>query len=345
MRYTGNKTRLLPFIEEVIKKHKITGEVFADLFAGTGAVGDYFKKEYTIISNDFMYYAFVINQAKIKNQTIPSFSRFYRAYGNIETIFDYFNHKTYTTNEHFFLYHHYTPQANRMFFTETNAEKIDGVRLEIDRLYKDQLLSENEYMYLLASLLESVMRVSNTSGTYEAFFKFWEPRAKKDFELLPLNIESVEKTINSNQVFQKNANDLVREIQGDIAYIDTPYTAKQYGSMYHLLETIARYDYPFIKGIGGKRVSHRPLSLYCKKKEAAEQFTDLLTHLQFQHVLISYSTQALLSLNTLIAIAKKVSVNGKVYVESIPYRPYRSYATKKNPNTKPLKEVILYFQK
>ena len=64
-----------------------------------------------------------------------------------------------------------------MYFTEDNARRIDGMRLDIERLYKDHILSQREYAYLLASLLESVLRVSNTSGTYQAYFKFWETRA------------------------------------------------------------------------------------------------------------------------------------------------------------------------
>ena len=55
MRYLGNKTKLLDFIEKVIIKYNIKGEVFADLFAGTGSVGDFFKNKYKIISNDFIY--------------------------------------------------------------------------------------------------------------------------------------------------------------------------------------------------------------------------------------------------------------------------------------------------
>ena len=48
IRYLGNKTKLLTFIEKVIDKYKIEGETFADLFAGTGSVGDYFKGKYTV---------------------------------------------------------------------------------------------------------------------------------------------------------------------------------------------------------------------------------------------------------------------------------------------------------
>ena len=65
MRYLGNKQKLTSFIEKVIEKHNIQGEVFADIFAGTCSVGDYFKGKYTIIANDYMYFSKVISDAKI----------------------------------------------------------------------------------------------------------------------------------------------------------------------------------------------------------------------------------------------------------------------------------------
>lgn len=57
MRYLGNKTKLLDFINGVIEKYGIEGETFADLFSGTSSVGDFFKDKYTIIANDYMGFA------------------------------------------------------------------------------------------------------------------------------------------------------------------------------------------------------------------------------------------------------------------------------------------------
>ena len=70
MRYLGNKTKLLFFIEKVIDKYKITGDTFADLFAGTCSVGDYFKDRYKIIANDYMTFSAVISKAKLYNDDI-----------------------------------------------------------------------------------------------------------------------------------------------------------------------------------------------------------------------------------------------------------------------------------
>ena len=76
MRYLGSKVKLLPEIESVIKKYKIKGETFADLFAGTSCVGDYFKGKYKIISNDFLYYSYVISKAKLSFKDMPEFRKF-----------------------------------------------------------------------------------------------------------------------------------------------------------------------------------------------------------------------------------------------------------------------------
>ncbi|EAH1558263.1 modification methylase, partial [Listeria monocytogenes] len=80
MRYLGNKSKLLDFIDNVIKKYDIQGDTFGDLFAGTGVVGDYFKDRFKIISNDYMYFSKVINKAKLLNDKIPMFKKFVEKY-------------------------------------------------------------------------------------------------------------------------------------------------------------------------------------------------------------------------------------------------------------------------
>ncbi|HDU7439123.1 TPA: DNA adenine methylase [Listeria monocytogenes] len=272
MRYLGNKTRLLTFIESVIEKYNIKGETFGDLFSGTGSVGDYFKDRYKILSNDFLYYSYVINRAKLENYKIPSFSKFNKEFK--KDIFDYLNGLSFEPDSKYFVYNNYTPIGERMFFTESNGLKIDGIRITIEDLYKEKWIDENEYYFLIASLLQSVTRYSNTSGTYEAFFKFWDPRAEKEFTILPLEFEEYENGYNKHEVFNEDTNKLVRRISGDIAYIDPPYTVTQYVSAYHMLETIAKYDFPEIKGVGGKRGRGNKNSLYASNESISRRQKD-----------------------------------------------------------------------
>ncbi len=217
------------------------------------------------------------------------------------------------------------------------------MRIDIENLYKDEVISEEEYAFLIASLLESVLKVSNTSGTYQAFFKFWEQRSLKEMVLEPL--ELCEKKLHGkNMVFNENTNRLVRRLSGDIAYIDPPYTITQYTNSYHILETIARYDSPSIFGKTGRR-SNRELSGYSNRQKAAAEFEDLFRQLDFTHVLISYSNQSLISLEELVEMARKFAVDGEVFVETSEYREYSTNHSSYKGLEDSLKEAVIYFRK
>lgn len=63
MRYYGAKTKLLPFIEEVVKSTGVNGSSnFVDLFAGTTSVGQHFKRlGYTVFSNDTLEFSYALS--------------------------------------------------------------------------------------------------------------------------------------------------------------------------------------------------------------------------------------------------------------------------------------------
>ena len=340
MRYLGNKTRMLENINSVILDNNITEGIFCDLFAGSGSVGDYFKERFQIISNDFLHSLSIVNKAKLENKDVPSFKNFIKKYG--VDPFTYFNNKTYISDSQFFITNNYSPKGNRQFFTEKNATKIDGIRIEIEKLYKDFIIDLKERNFLIASLIESVMGVSNTTGTYEAYLKNWDNRALKEFELQPINIRKTDKIFN-NTIFNRDSNELLRRITGDILYIDPPYTVTDYNSAYHVLESISKYDYPTIGGITGRRKEITKKSKYTKKKQALINFEDLFRQANFNHILVSYSTQGLVSVDELVELAKKFAINNEVKVYEFPFREYKNIKSSQKGDD--LKEIIIYFKK
>ena len=342
MRYLGSKIKLLEAIQAVIDKYKIDGETFADLFSGTGCVGDFFKDKYTIISNDFLYYSSVLSKSKLLFSSTPSFNSFKKKYK--QDIFAWLNNLQFAPDSTYFIYNNYTPHGSRMFFTEENGIQIDGIRQSIEQLKKNNVINENEYTYLIASLLESVTRFSNTSGTYEAFFKFWDPRAVNKFVIEPLLMNETE-SLKGFVAYSEDTNQLVRKISGDIAYIDPPYTVTQYVSAYHLLETLAKYDSPKITGVGGKRGRGDKNSLYARRNDAKAQFEDLFRQIQFKHIIISYSNQGLVPIDELVELAKKYAVNHEVKIENYDYKEYQNHRSSNKRNGKGLNEVIIYFEK
>ena len=55
-RYTGSKSKLNPWIENIINKHSKNYKSFADIFAGTGTVSAHNIKNYDeIILNDILH--------------------------------------------------------------------------------------------------------------------------------------------------------------------------------------------------------------------------------------------------------------------------------------------------
>ena len=109
---------------------------------------------------------------------------------------------------------------------------------------------QNEYFVLLACLIETVPFYANISGVYAAFQKKWDPRAIKRLILRPIEIVINSKT---NYSFNENSVNLINKIKADIFYLDPPYNQRQYAPNYHILETIAKYDNPEIKGVSGLR--------------------------------------------------------------------------------------------
>lgn len=82
----------------------------------------------------------------------------------------------------------YAPIGGRMYINDENALRIDFARNITEDWRKVGFLSDDEYYYLVACIVEGIPFVSNISGTYGAFHKEWERRSYKKYELLRLPI-------------------------------------------------------------------------------------------------------------------------------------------------------------
>ena len=329
MRFIGNKTNLLNDIAQVIKENcDGTEKVFCDIFSGTASVARFFKNRYKIISNDLLYFSYVLQKGTIENNEIPSFKKLEDRL-NIHDVFDYLENidiKQEKFNK--FIYENYSPnkKCERMYLTPENALRIDFIRNKIEEWRNKELINKNEYYYLLAALIEGVPFVSNITGTYGAYLKQWDKRAFKKFEMIRLNV--IDNNV-KNQCYNKNSNDLIQEISGDILYLDPPYNERQYLPNYHLLETIARYDNPEIKGKTGIRVYNSEKSNYCIKNKVYSEMEELIKNAKFKHIIVSYNQDGLLSKNDIETILKKYGNKETYKLYEIPYKQYQNKLTKK----------------
>ena len=327
MRFIGNKTNLLKDIQQVIQENcDGTEKIFCDLFSGTSSVARFFKNKYKIISNDMLYFSYVLQRATIMNNKMPEFFKVKEELG-IDDIFDYLENSEIDINDGF-VYSNYSPneECERMYLTPENAKRIDFIREKIEKWKIQNLINEDEYYYLSASLIEGVPFVSNITGTYGAYLKDWDKRAFNKFEMIRLNV--VDNKYN-NECYNTNSNDLIKKISGDILYLDPPYNERQYLPNYHVLETIAKYDDPTINGKTGIREYTSQKSNYCVKSKVYNELDELIENAQFKHIIISYNQDGILSEKEIEEILKKHGNRDTYKLYKIPYKQYQNKLTKK----------------
>ena len=342
MRFIGSKTLLLGKINDLIKSHIDNANSFCDIFSGTSTVARYFKKDYKIISNDLLHFSYVLQKASIENQQYPNFERI-KTEINTDPL-SYFNQIDVSKEDIEntpFIHNNYSPSENcdRMYFTNQNALKIDFIRQKIEEWKQKDLLDNNEYYFLIASLIEAVPYVSNIAGTYGSFLKHWDKRAFKDINMI--KVDTIDNK-QSNKCFNEDSNRLIKKINGDILYIDPPYNSRQYGPNYHLLETISRYDSPDIYGSTGLRPYNDIKSDYCSKVNAVNAFSELIKHAKFNHIIVSYSTEGIMSIDDIKNILLEHGIKNTYVLQKIPYRRYKHTKGFVNHD---LCELLFYIEK
>lgn len=344
MRFIGSKALLLDNIEHVVNVNTTGKErIFCDLFSGTSAVARHFKPYYEVYSNDLLHFSYVIQKATIENNLKPKFPKLV-AIGIVdpfkfleETQIDTLNY----SDDKNFITKHYTPHddCERMYISNKNATRIDFIRNTIEAWKKTDLLDETEYYYLLAGLIEGVPNISNITGTYGAYLKQWDKRTFKEFEMARLDVIDNNRI---NKCYNKDANKLIQDLEGDILYLDPPYNSRQYAPNYHLLETISKYDYPKIQGITGMRPYEDAKSSFCVKSEVLEAFEDLIDKASFTNIILSYSTDGLMAPEQIETILKKHGLPKTYKKYEIPYRKYKSKVSKE---TRTLNEYLFYIKR
>ena len=337
MRFIGCKENLLDFIELFIKGNEIHGEVFCDLFSGTASVGKHFKKlGYKIISTDILYFSYVLQKVYIEQNKYPEFNDLIKylwikplqtdMFGtkeiNAKSVINYLNN---IETKEGYIYKNYSPEGTqgqeyiRKYFTGENAKRIDAIREKIEEWKQHNLINEEEYYYLLCSLIEAVPFVSNISGTYGAFLKEWDKRAFKKLSLeAPVIIESKI----SHSVFCEDGINVLDKIgKVDILYLDPPYNERQYAPNYHILETIAKWDNPIIKGVTGLREYENQKSDFCNVATSLKAMEEIIAKKNYKHLILSYNNEGIMPEKDIVDLFSRF---GKTKIIEQNYQRYKS---------------------
>ncbi len=319
MRYIGSKVKIINEIDKLITELNLGDKnfTFCDMFSGTATVGNHFKSKYKIIANDNLYFSYVISQAKLNTPNLK-----FEKLG--KNPFNEFNSDKCLLKG--FIYNNYSlGNSERMYFSEENAQRIDYIRTKIENWYISEKINDYEYYYLIASLLESVSKVANVAGVYGSYLKKWDPRAVKTMKFIPLESQ-VENSIFENEIYNIEAERLINDISGDILYLDPPYTKNQYSVQYHLLETIALYDNPELRGKTGARDMGKKSSNFSKTGNVHIEFEKMIARANFKHILVSYSSDGLMSKEFIESVLKR---HGKIETYKCKKIEYRKYLNSK----------------
>ena len=165
----------------------------------------------------------------------------------------------------------------------------------------------------------------------------WTPNALRPLFLKPRRLL---KGLRDFEVSAEDAFDIAAQRE-DLAYLDPPYTKRQYAAYYHVLETITVGDEPEVGGVTGLRPWEHKASPFCYKRKARNALWELVNNLRACRVCVSYNSDGHISIE---AIRNDLSAIGDVRVHILGtirrYRPNRAATNKLSSVTEYLVDLV-----
>ena len=331
MNYIGSKYSLRDFLEEgILKNVNADCKVFCDVFAGTGAVGVHFKqRNFKIISNDIQYYAYCLNRALVGISQVPTFDGVLDDLipDATDAVLEYLNN---LNGKSGYIYRNYCPggtegaEFKRQYFSDENGMRCDAIRMQIEEWWQAGKLTKDEYFYLLASLIDAADRVANTASVYGAFLKHIKKSAMKPLQLKRL---AIVESGGYHEVHNENGQELVERLSCDLLYMDPPYNHRQYCANYHVLETIARYDEPDLKGVTGLRPYDDQKSDFCMKRRALPALEEMVRKTSARYVFLSYNSEGIMGKDEIL---QTMGQYGEMDLMTRDYQRFRADVDREN---------------
>jgi adenine-specific DNA-methyltransferase len=312
LNYIGSKFKLLDWITEIVQEKTGWGSFenrkIADLFAGTGIVSYHFRKQgATVYSNDAELYSSIISHAFTRSTYTPTCKT------HIERLQGELENKCYESSNGFITKHYSPSDGNaRKFFTVDNAKRIDYLREKIEALHND--LTEDEYKFMLASLIISADAVSNVPAVYGCYLKNFKAKALKALILHPIHT-LIDVASPESKTFHLDVLNLewIRSLQTDLVYLDPPYNDRQYSKNYFPLNIIAKTPEqlqiePPLKGITGIPTDCF-ISPFCKKGTSVEAaFETLFKELRTSWIFVSYNSESLITKDRMLELMRPYGI-------------------------------------
>ena len=253
IKYAGAKTKLIGAILEMISS--VNPKRVFDGFAGTTRVSQALARAgYEVIANDTAVWSRTFAECYLNSR---------RDNAHYQRIVDHLNS---VPPIHCWFSEHYggdvldgeTSRGKdglKKPFQMHNANKLDAIREEIDRLELDQ----DEKNVALTSLILALEKVDSTLGHYVSYLNEWSPRSYKSMRL---EVPRIYHNNISHKVYNADTLALTAEVEADVAYFDPPYGSNnekmppsrvRYSSYYHIWKTVILNDRPRLFGAACRR--------------------------------------------------------------------------------------------
>ncbi|WP_448222214.1 DNA adenine methylase [Gordonia iterans] len=310
-RYLGSKRAVLPVIGEVIAALPEPPQTAADLFAGTGVVGESLARAGLAVtfndllsSNTTVYRAF-FGPGELRGDRLAEFVGRINDVDPASLPADYFSQTFGGT-----------------YFSDANSRLIGHYRERIERWHADGAINERERAALIASLLYGMDRAAATVGHYDAF----REGAATDARLV-FGLPETEVFKQTHRITRADANNLVRQHRWDLVYIDPPYNSRQYGDLYHVLDNVTDWKQGPVRFKARKMDRRHLKSDYCTV-QAVAAFSDLIAALDTSTIVMSYNdtgargnarSAARLTDDDILSAMRR---RGRVEVVDVPHREF-----------------------
>ncbi len=378
--YIGNKRRLLPLIGDALRQaagESLEGLNFTDLFSGSGVVSRYARTlGMRVTANDWEPYARVLSEAWL--EPVPEdVIRIFGSPGGLTEAVEALNHLPVPNMDEEYLARYYAPSSmnpdeadyriERLFYTRENALRLDAARNILEnKAFRESFEKSTGELWaaadarlrhslLLAPIIYGAATRVNTSGVFKAFHKGFGGHGKDALKRIITPIEFTAPLVLDapvGRVYSEDATLLAGRgaISGsDIVYLDPPYNQHQYGSNYHLLNTLVRWDKipePLDIGEDGRLLRKAGIrrdwkdtkSPWCSRSTAGGAFNELMDTLDAPLLLLSYSTDGIIPFEKL---RKRCEAYGRVRLVANPYVTYRGGRQSKGRQDRNLEFVLI----
>lgn len=305
MKYMGSKRAMLKNgLGHLLDETLIGRNRFVDLFCGSGAVSSFVAQRAAIpvLASDLQQYAVTLTNAIIERTTHFNTETHWEAW--IERADQWLEKNAIAVDpasKPDMVTHKRSDQLTWVMKTRTDCALLDNApiakayggyyysarqALTIDALRRT--LPIKHAVPALAALIAAASRCaaapghtaqpfSTTESSLPHLIHAWQKDVFKETKTAFDLFANCRSQIKGNAIVQ-DAFDVTEElVEGDLVFVDPPYSEVQYSRFYHVLEAIAKGSVSDVSGTGRyPPLSDRPQSNYCLKTSVVDEFDRLM---------------------------------------------------------------------